>query len=156
MIKQDVKNFIKQARKNSINDTEFTKILVEKSKKLTEKVKLLNAMIRELNASIPTWSPKRLRDGHLGNCDHGGAVRSLMEVKYFKETFSVRELEVIIFLMRGMSNREISESLFVGEKAIKYHMTNILMKLRCKSRVEAIFKIAKLLDEDERNGDARE
>jgi DNA-binding NarL/FixJ family response regulator len=38
----------------------------------------------------------------------------------------------------GLSNREVGERLGVLEKTVKYHMTNILAKLKVRNRVEAI------------------
>ena len=49
-----------------------------------------------------------------------------------------RETEVLIQLARGLSNREIAERLFLGEATIKTYIGNILMKLRCRDRVQAV------------------
>jgi len=37
----------------------------------------------------------------------------------------------------GLTNREIGERVFLAEKTVKNHMTNILGKLCVRSRVEA-------------------
>jgi DNA-binding NarL/FixJ family response regulator len=49
-----------------------------------------------------------------------------------------RETEVLIQAARGLSNREIAERLFLGEATIKTYIGNILMKLRCRDRVQAV------------------
>jgi DNA-binding NarL/FixJ family response regulator len=49
-----------------------------------------------------------------------------------------RETEVLIQVARGLSNREIAERLFLGEATIKTYIGNILMKLRCRDRVQAV------------------
>lgn len=41
-------------------------------------------------------------------------------------------------IIQGKSNREIGETLFVTEKTIKFHLTNIYRKLNVKSRAELI------------------
>ena len=41
-------------------------------------------------------------------------------------------------LARGLSNREIAGQLFLGEATIKTYIGNILMKLRCRDRVQAV------------------
>jgi DNA-binding NarL/FixJ family response regulator len=49
-----------------------------------------------------------------------------------------RETEVLIQVARGLSNREIAAQLFLGEATIKTYVGNILMKLRCRDRVQAV------------------
>jgi two-component system, NarL family, nitrate/nitrite response regulator NarL len=50
---------------------------------------------------------------------------------------SEREHQILGLVAEGLTNREIGESVHLSEKTIKYHMTNILGKLRVRSRVEA-------------------
>ena len=53
---------------------------------------------------------------------------------------SVREHEVLSLVWSGMRNPEIAASLCVNLKTVEFHMTNILAKLRARSRTEAILK----------------
>jgi len=48
-----------------------------------------------------------------------------------------REREVLVLLVDGLSNLEISEQLSIGMATTKYHLTNIFTKLGAKNRVEA-------------------
>ncbi len=48
-----------------------------------------------------------------------------------------REIEVLGFLARGRSNREIAEALYISENTVKNHVRNILEKLQLHSRTEA-------------------
>ena len=48
-----------------------------------------------------------------------------------------REVEVLGFIARGRSNREIAEELFISENTVKNHVRNILEKLQLHSRTEA-------------------
>ena len=48
-----------------------------------------------------------------------------------------RELEVLKLIAQGLSNREIGEKLFVSERTICSHVSNILMKLHLASRTQA-------------------
>ena len=50
---------------------------------------------------------------------------------------SEREKEVLLALSEGMSNREISESLFISEETTKSHMRNITQKLGVRDRTAA-------------------
>ena len=52
--------------------------------------------------------------------------------------FSSRETEVFTEMVKGKSNKEIGESLFISESTVKTHVSNILTKLGAKRRTEAI------------------
>lgn len=48
-----------------------------------------------------------------------------------------RELEVLRFVARGLSNRDIARELYIAENTVKNHVRNILEKLQLHSRIEA-------------------
>lgn len=48
-----------------------------------------------------------------------------------------REREILELVASGKSNKEIAATLFLSEKTVKHHMTNILQKLHVRNRVEA-------------------
>lgn len=54
-----------------------------------------------------------------------------------KERLSPREREILAFLARGASNKEIARGLDLAESTVKIHMQNILKKLNLVSRVQA-------------------
>jgi DNA-binding CsgD family transcriptional regulator/GAF domain-containing protein len=54
------------------------------------------------------------------------------------DPLTTRELEVMRLIAQGMSNREIGKALVLGDGTVKYHVKNILRKLRAHSRTEAI------------------
>ncbi len=53
------------------------------------------------------------------------------------EDLTERELEVLIALSRGLSNKEIATELVVTEKTVKTHVSSVLSKLDVKSRTQA-------------------
>jgi DNA-binding NarL/FixJ family response regulator len=57
---------------------------------------------------------------------------------------TARELEILKWAARGLSNKELSEKLFISLRTVKAHMTNIFNKLGCSSRTDAIIKGLKL------------
>lgn len=48
-----------------------------------------------------------------------------------------RELRILDYIAEGMTNREIGEQLFLSEKTVKHHVSDILGKLGLTRRVEA-------------------
>jgi DNA-binding CsgD family transcriptional regulator len=50
---------------------------------------------------------------------------------------TARELEVLLLLTGGLSNKEIADELFISAKTASVHVSRILMKLGVTSRVEA-------------------
>ncbi|MFX4301578.1 response regulator [Alicyclobacillus tolerans] len=53
---------------------------------------------------------------------------------------TARELEVLHLVAQGMSNKQIASHLYVSERTIHYHISNVLSKLRASSRVEALVR----------------
>jgi DNA-binding NarL/FixJ family response regulator len=69
--------------------------------------------------------------GQLDGTDRESPLSSLPDL-------TPRETEVLIQVARGLSNREIAKQLFLGEATIKTYVSNILMKLRCRDRAQAV------------------
>jgi len=49
-----------------------------------------------------------------------------------------REMEILILVAEGMSNREIAEKLFVSENTVKTHCSRAFDKLGAKRRTQAV------------------
>jgi len=56
------------------------------------------------------------------------------------ELLSERESEILKLVTSGMSNKEIAEKLFLSQRTVKAHLTNIFNKLNVASRSEAVVK----------------
>jgi two-component system, NarL family, response regulator DegU len=58
------------------------------------------------------------------------------------DTLSQRELEVLLKISKGCSNKEIGEQLYLSEKTVKNYATNLFRKINAHDRVHAtIFAI---------------
>ena len=53
------------------------------------------------------------------------------------ERLTEREHEVLHLIAEGLNNREIAEKLFISEKTVKTHVSNILGKLGVADRTQA-------------------
>lgn len=53
-------------------------------------------------------------------------------------TLTGRELEVLCLVVEDMSNRDIADALFINERTVETHVSNVLGKLGSKSRVGAV------------------
>lgn len=51
---------------------------------------------------------------------------------------SVREIEILDHIARGLSNKEIARALRVAPETVKWHLKNVFEKLNVSSRVEAV------------------
>jgi two-component system, NarL family, response regulator LiaR len=54
------------------------------------------------------------------------------------DTLTEREHEVLKLMVEGLNNAEIAEQLVVSLSTVKYHISNILMKLGVNNRVAAV------------------
>ncbi len=57
-----------------------------------------------------------------------------------EEPLTDREMDVLLVLAEGLSNKEISERLFITEGTVKNHVSNLIAKLNVRDRTQAIIK----------------
>lgn len=72
-----------------------------------------------------------LLDGLAATCGPAGVGRA-------PATLTMREREVLRAVCEGMSNREIAHRLDVSVRTVKFHVSNVLTKLKVRSRTQLI------------------
>lgn len=58
--------------------------------------------------------------------------------------FTEKELEVLMLMEQGITNKEIGEKLFISVGTVKWHINHILSKLDVKNRIQAVHEARKL------------
>lgn len=57
---------------------------------------------------------------------------------------SERELQILRLLSGGFSNKEIARAIFLAEGTVRNHVSNLLAKLDCRDRTQAVLKAINL------------
>ncbi len=72
------------------------------------------------------------------------AVQILLKVPYLEtassSVLSERETEVLTLLTQGFRDRDIADQLIISESTVKFHLNNVIGKLRAKTRYQAIYQ----------------
>jgi len=55
-----------------------------------------------------------------------------------REELTQRELEVLALVAKGLTNKEIAQTLFISDKTARNHVTSCLLKLNADDRTEAV------------------
>ena len=55
-----------------------------------------------------------------------------------------REREVFTLLVQNYSTRDIAEELFISEKTVRNHISNVMQKLGVNGRASAVVELIKL------------
>ena len=55
-----------------------------------------------------------------------------------------REKEVFELLITNKTTKEIAEELFISEKTVRNHISNVMQKLQVKGRAHAIVELIRL------------
>lgn len=68
----------------------------------------------------------------------GGDFAQAPEIRRPLHLLTRRECEVLQLLADGQSNRTIGETLYISEKTVKNHVSNILQKMNVNDRTQAV------------------
>jgi DNA-binding NarL/FixJ family response regulator len=95
---------------------------------------------------------RAIRDGYLGNIVLPGRIASKITSHLSKEMvpkgdlsdFTSREQEIIRMLVRGASNKEIAETLYLSMGTVKNYISQIYSKAEIADRANAVIHFKKM------------
>lgn len=64
-----------------------------------------------------------------------------MEAEVETPPLSERELKVMTLLAQGLRDRDIASHLIISESTVKFHINNILAKLKARTRYQALYQV---------------
>jgi len=76
----------------------------------------------------------------------GNMLQELQQLKKTEQKIdlSERELQILRLLAGGFSNKEIARAIFLAEGTVRNHISNLLAKLDCRDRTQAVLKAINL------------
>lgn len=61
-----------------------------------------------------------------------------------KKILTNRENEVFRLLIQNKTTKEIADALYISEKTVRNHISNVMQKLEVESRTAAVIELIKL------------
>ncbi len=65
-----------------------------------------------------------------------GLTSSLVDQRTMTTALTAREREVVVHVVKGLSNRQIAEAMYISERTARTHVSNVLVKLQLSSRTQ--------------------
>jgi LuxR family transcriptional regulator of spore coat protein len=60
------------------------------------------------------------------------------------QILTIREREVFELLVQNLTTREIASKMFISEKTVRNHISNVMQKLNVKGRSQAVVELIRL------------
>ena len=99
-------------------------------------VKAIRTVYEGESFIYPTLAKKLFGEINRQHVKNLEAARVLARTK--DERLSYRELEVLEMVCKGKSNQDVAKILFLSEKTVKNHLTNIFRKISVTDRTQAV------------------
>lgn len=107
---------------------------------LIEAIKIVNSGGSFLHPRVTHNLVREYRRLTTGQLEDGDKQLNVVEYRKPLHLLTRRECEILQLLAEGNSNRSISEILFISEKTVKNHVSNILQKMKVEDRTQAVVK----------------
>ena len=59
-----------------------------------------------------------------------------------------REKEIFTLLIQSNTTKEIAKQLYISEKTVRNHISNVIQKLGVESRIQAVLELIKMKEID--------
>lgn len=59
-----------------------------------------------------------------------------------------REKEIFVLLVQSYTTKEIAKKLYISEKTVRNHISNVIQKLGVESRIQAVLELVKMKEID--------
>ena len=59
-----------------------------------------------------------------------------------------REKEIFTLLIQSYTTKEIAKQLYISEKTVRNHISNVIQKLGVESRIQAVLELIKMKEMD--------
>jgi DNA-binding NarL/FixJ family response regulator len=79
-------------------------------------------------------------------------ISEMLEIEEWMKA-SERENDVIVLLIKGLTQKEIAEKLFIAPKTVEVHIRNLFVKFKVKNAVELVAKYLKYKNANREGGD---
>jgi DNA-binding NarL/FixJ family response regulator len=100
---------------------------------LLQAIKAVNNGSSWIDKEIPSWETfEEIAQGQLGSRE---APMPMMDESI--KSLTKREMEILKLVAEGLTNEEIGKKIFISEKTVKTHLTNIFDKLKVNNRFKA-------------------
>jgi two-component system, NarL family, response regulator DegU len=99
-------------------------------------------VVNEGNAFVYPKLAERIFGGLCENEDVNEKAREMWRESR-SDRLTAREMDVLSCIAKGFSNQDIAQALFVSEKTVKNHLTNIFRKLSVNDRTQALIYVLK-------------
>ena len=110
-----------------------------KTFELTHKI---NSILKNLDfqkEALIKHANNSMKNGHIGTQINRKVLS--IEEKCKKLSFTMRESEVVILTIQGKSYKDTGDNLYISEKTVSKHISNIYKKLGINSKIELIKKL---------------
>ena len=91
-----------------------------------------------LKTATPEELASAIRVVSVGGVYLDREVSRNIEGDFSPEELSVREREVLLLAAKGLSSKEAARELFISDRTVQTHLSNIFAKLAVSSRTEAV------------------
>jgi len=131
VLQETLQRVFKPKLQKTLQDLEMTRSLIAKGDKVAalEKLGASTTQVAQLNTHLLHMLDEST-DQQLQNKDSTSLP--------FPTVLTGRELELLMLVRKGYTNKQIAGSLFISERTVKFHMSSILLKLSAATRTEAV------------------